>query len=111
MFTFGIFTTHLPYIAFVVFYAGLLIFGGEKTSVNDVGIGEGVVVKLPAFSDDNPTDTGDSLFSAGFSCYTEEKIIIHKHVELSPHPLSKHNTPLRNLNYRFPLFSRPPPVV
>lgn len=30
MFTFGIFTTHIPYIAMVAFYAYFLIFGVEK---------------------------------------------------------------------------------
>jgi len=32
MFSVGIFTTHIPYIAFVVFYAWILIFGVEKAS-------------------------------------------------------------------------------
>lgn len=32
MFTFGIFTTHIPYLAFVVFYAFFLVFGEKKTS-------------------------------------------------------------------------------
>jgi hypothetical protein len=32
MFTIGIFTTHLPYIAFVVFYAFFLFFGVNKAS-------------------------------------------------------------------------------
>lgn len=35
MFTVGIFTTHFPYIAFVVFYAYFLIFGVEKASNDD----------------------------------------------------------------------------
>ena len=32
MFLFGIFTSHIPYIAFVVFYAYILIFGVEKAT-------------------------------------------------------------------------------
>jgi len=36
MFTFGIFTTHIPYIAFVVFYAYFLIFGVEKASKGEI---------------------------------------------------------------------------
>ncbi len=36
MFSFGIFTTHLPYIAMVAFYAYILIFGVEKTSKGEV---------------------------------------------------------------------------
>lgn len=34
MFTFGIFTTHFPYVVFAVFYAWFLIFG-VKTPVNE----------------------------------------------------------------------------
>jgi hypothetical protein len=36
MFTFGIFTTHIPYVAFVVFYAYFLIFGVEKASKGEI---------------------------------------------------------------------------
>jgi hypothetical protein len=32
MFSFGIFTTHIPYIAFVAFYVYFLIFGVEKAN-------------------------------------------------------------------------------
>lgn len=36
MFTFGIFTTHFPYIAFVVFYAYFLIFGITKATAGEI---------------------------------------------------------------------------
>jgi len=36
MFTVGIFTTHIPYVAFVVFYVYFLIFGVEKASKGDI---------------------------------------------------------------------------
>ncbi len=36
MFTFGLFTTHIPYIAFVVFYAYFLLFGVEKASKGEI---------------------------------------------------------------------------
>ena len=36
MFSVGIFTTHIPYIAFVVFYAWILIFGVEKASNGEI---------------------------------------------------------------------------
>lgn len=32
MFLFGIFTSHIPYIAFVLFYAYILVFGVEKAT-------------------------------------------------------------------------------
>lgn len=36
MFSVGIFTTHLPYIAIVAFYAYILIFGVEKAPDSDI---------------------------------------------------------------------------
>ena len=36
MFTVGIFTTHIPYVAFVVFYAYFLIFGVEKSNNDEI---------------------------------------------------------------------------
>lgn len=40
MFSFGIFTTHLPYVAFVVFYAYFLIFGLEKSHDGEIQVSE-----------------------------------------------------------------------
>ncbi len=40
MFTVGIFTTHIPYIAFVVFYAFFLIFGADKAASGEIQLGE-----------------------------------------------------------------------
>lgn len=40
MFTVGIFTTHFPYIAFVVFYAYFLIFGVEKANNGEIRLTE-----------------------------------------------------------------------
>jgi hypothetical protein len=40
MFTFGIFTTHFPYLAFVAFYACFLLFGVNKASSGEIQIGE-----------------------------------------------------------------------
>lgn len=36
MFTFGIFTTHLPYVAVVAFYAYFLIFGVNKATNGEI---------------------------------------------------------------------------
>lgn len=40
MFTVGIFTTHIPYVAFVVFYAWLLLFGIDKAASGEIETGE-----------------------------------------------------------------------
>lgn len=62
MFTFGIFTTHFPYVVFVVFYAYFLIFGVEQTHDEKIQVAEKsiqieyyvnhahvIAQKLPAF--------------------------------------------------------------
>lgn len=40
MFTFGIFTTHIPYILMVAFYAYFLLFGVNQTAEGKVEIAE-----------------------------------------------------------------------
>nr|WP_321353801.1 hypothetical protein [uncultured Draconibacterium sp.] len=40
MFTFGIFTTHFPYVVFVVFYAYFLIFGVEQAHDGKIQVAE-----------------------------------------------------------------------
>ncbi len=45
MFSFGIFTTHIPYIAFVVFYAYFLLFGVEKATKGEIQSAEKSIVE------------------------------------------------------------------
>ena len=40
MFTLGIFTTHIPYIALVVFYAFFWVFGVNKASSGEIQLAE-----------------------------------------------------------------------
>ncbi|MFV0593427.1 MAG: hypothetical protein ACK5M7_18790 [Draconibacterium sp.] len=40
MFTFGIFTTHIPYLAFLFFYAYLFLFGVEKAGDGTIRVAE-----------------------------------------------------------------------
>lgn len=40
MFSFGLFTTHLPYIAFVAFYAYFLIFGVDQAQNEKIKVTE-----------------------------------------------------------------------
>ena len=40
MFSFGIFTTHLPYLAMVAFYAYILLFGIDQTSKGKIELSE-----------------------------------------------------------------------
>lgn len=43
MFTVGIFSTHLPYIAFVFFYAFFFLFGIPKATTGELSSGEKVL--------------------------------------------------------------------
>ena len=40
MFTVGIFSTHIPYIAFVLFYAYFLVTGVNKAVAGEISVGE-----------------------------------------------------------------------
>ena len=44
MFLFGIFTSHIPYIAFVVFYAYILLFGVEKATQGKLQSGQNIYI-------------------------------------------------------------------
>ena len=46
MFTFGIFTTHIPYIAMVAFYAYFLLFGVNKSADNKAQVEKSQFVQL-----------------------------------------------------------------
>ncbi|MDB4584563.1 hypothetical protein N9164_15535, partial [Draconibacterium sp.] len=67
MFTFGIFTTHIPYIAIVAFYAYFLIFGVNQTASDKIKITEKsatVQIHLNNAADVNITISTDCFYSA-----------------------------------------------
>ncbi len=43
MFSVGIFTTHIPYVAMIAFYAFFLLFGAENNGANGVRVAEKTV--------------------------------------------------------------------
>ncbi|WP_372946822.1 hypothetical protein [Mariniphaga sp.] len=113
MFTIGIFTTHLPYIAFVVFYAFFLLFGVNKASSGEIEWGENnLVLKVPA-GESNGSDSAESLNyhyhqGAGiFSPGTNEHSAFTETIQHTSYP--PENT--RKWYFSQALFSRPPPVL
>ena len=111
MFTFGIFTTHLPYIAFVVFYAGLWIFGNEKAAVDDIGIDEGEYFKVPAALGDTHGDNESSFFITDDFCQIKEKSFYDLYSYNPSFGQALYQAPLKEISYRFSWFSRPPPLM
>jgi len=111
MFTVGIFTTHIPYIAFVVFYAWFLLFGVEKAASEEIetsdkyGKTEWVAEKHVRFSDSNSGNfynIKEILNYTGFEeTHFKRKIIYPEYA------FCEHNQDY----YCSSLFCRPPPVA
>lgn len=113
MFTIGIFSTHLPYIAFVVFYACFLLFGVNKASSGEIQWGKNnIVLKAPA-EELNGADVvdfsnyhyheGAGIFSPGSNQFFAFK----EHIQLT----FFYPDNIRQCYFPQALFSRPPPVL
>lgn len=113
MFTIGIFSTHLPYIAFVVFYAYFLLFGVNKASSGEIQWGESsIVLKAPAeeFAEANSVDFSNFHYHEGaglFSPGTNEFFDFTGNIQ----NFSFYPDNIRKCYISQALFSRPPPVL
>lgn len=110
MFTVGIFTTHIPYIAFVVFYAFFFLFGINAPIEEDVQVADNKFkIELQtskSFADSNTGTNFHYQDDIDFSKYTNcekslfKRKIIHQCALITAHwQYCACNT----------LFSRPPP--
>ena len=111
MFTFGIFTTHIPYIAFVVFYAYFLIFGVEKASKEEIQApAKSIVAEMHVVNHLSPDDQ---------TCYfyqTDTNFIAHSAFEVFLFKRKiKHRRSLSVLFHQAEIFTslsnRPPPCM
>jgi len=109
MFTFGIFSTHIPYIAFVVFYAYFLITGVEKASKGEFQSGKNVfTTEQFAETHFDLNDTSGNYYHtnpdinsyAYFEIFSFKQKIIHG---VDPSVLMYHS------EFYTPLANRPPP--
>ena len=113
MFTIGIFTTHIPYIAFVVFYAFFLLFGVNKASSGEIQRSEKqLVIKAPSseLTNANAADSGSYHYQQGagiFSPGTNEFFIFREKTRQARF----NNENIRHCCFTQALFSRPPPVL
>jgi len=112
MFTVGIFTTHIPYIAFVVFYAFFFLFGINAPIEEEVQVADNKFnIELQtskSFADSNGLTNFHYQDDFDFSKYTSfEKSLIKRKLN--------HQCALITVHWQYcacnTLFSRPPPSL
>ena len=112
MFNFGIFSTHLPYIAFVSFYAFFFLFGLSKSNA------EKFDTKSPVFK--SSTYVTQHIYFSGDHDHNENQDLhfyfYHSFNSDLPPPTPSgffgfHLQKIKQSHLCFNLFSRPPPVV
>lgn len=111
MFTFGIFTTHLPYLAFVFFYVYFLIFGMEKASDGKIQISEKsttIEYHLNSFDKDNVTSSACYYYQVA-ETFPKESVEYFD----SGQDIKRTDTPVlyRPGFWGKHLFCRPPPAL
>lgn len=111
MFTFGIFTTHIPYIAFVVFYAYFLIFGVEKASKGEIqSPGNTITAEMYAAQHVSP-DVQTCYFYQADNNYIAHSAFEKSHFKQK----LKHRRSVSALFHQFEVFTslsnRPPPYM
>jgi len=109
MFFIGIFTTHIPFIAFVVFYLGFFLFGAVKHEIADISYAEVATVKkvadIPEFKIYHSGDyirhncSGVCKDGAGCDLFAEYVFTL----PIPPCSLAYRSYP------EYKLFTRPPP--
>lgn len=111
MFFVGIFTTHIPYLVLVVFYAYFLIFGIENAHEGKIVIAEKSVTNeyhLNGFEDNSISETG--IFYLSAATFTEQ-IAFNEHYVRQKWKVCRVNEPFSQAFICSNLFSRPPPQL
>lgn len=108
MFTIGIFSTHIPYIAFVAIYLGYLLFPAQlkfKENISETN-DDNIVVLADVDHSDNIQDALTFDFCATFDDQDDLIITSFKEEPLLL-PIERGKLPVK---FYPVLFSRPPPV-
>ena len=111
MFTTGILTTHLPYLAFVFFYAWFFIFGVQKANSSELLSKEITFQSENLFIQQTPHFTQEQNFhyydtSIALNTFINKNILIEKRI--------KHNyisVRSDNPDFSFSILNRPPPAT
>lgn len=111
MFTVGLFSTHLPYVAFVLFYAVFFFFGIEKVSAGESQEGEQFITNEISFTIVKEGDADNGYFFADDACRKEVINILSACYSWNSKLTDSVNPLIRSAVYLFSCFSRPPPVA
>jgi hypothetical protein len=111
MFTVGIFSTHFPYIAFVLFYAYFLVTGVNKAVAGEISSGE-ELCRTEIFASDTFVKSDIDTYHyfcdvSDLSKYNNFKDFIFKRKINYPDESSQISVE----DYSAALFSRPPPLA
>jgi hypothetical protein len=112
MFTIGIFTTHIPYIAFVCFYALFFLFGYQKIAEKDTSAevkftrNELTITMDNQFSD-NSRSSDFNDFHLSHIPKNERLFYVDRITKFRIPP----NEQIQPGNFGFSNFSRPPPAA
>lgn len=112
MFTVGIFTTHFPYIAFVMFYAYFFLFGVNKVSSGEIQIADNYhKTELYANKHFQRSQENTYHFNSNnleiFKYSEFEEILFRRKIVFPVFPDPEYN---QNCFYNS-LFCRPPPMA
>lgn len=110
MFTVGIFSTHIPYIVFVFFYALFFLFSGQRTFTHEIEKEERII-SCHLMTDTGSPEAGfeKAARESGFNfpAFSERnELFLTVQKKLLPFPLSEQ---LETASHSFSYFSRPPP--
>lgn len=111
MFTFGIFTTHFPYVAVVVFYAYFLLTGANKVSTGELSFSEKTYnIEIQSATTVDTVNTTCYYYLAEdeffWSSFFEDNLFKRK-VKISDRYILKGTSSAYLPN----LFNRPPPAI
>jgi len=112
MFTFGIFTTHIPYLAFVAFYAYFLLFGVNKATTGEIQFGENQH-KIEIYTNNHFSGSVNHAFhyeKATAANFQNLNTKISLSVQQIVHPVFQKTEYVQKC-FCTSLFSRPPPAV
>jgi hypothetical protein len=112
MFTVGIFTTHIPYIAFVVFYAFFFLFGVNTSGKEEIQVSDSKF-KIEYQSNNS---FADSDADSNFHYQTDFDFSAHTNFEKSLFKQKlNHQCAFITVHWNYcssnSLFSRPPPSL
>lgn len=112
MFTFGIFTTHLPYLAFVFFYVFFLFVGIPKASSGELSGKEEKIYTVTEVVQDyafpaKETDPGQPGITFSLRRLTDFELTPGEKIRFR----TFYSSTRRNGKFCYARFSRPPPLT